>query len=183
VVEAPPPAPAPPVDGEEQPDVGLRTFDEINATMAAITGVPPTRAAIATTYERLRQQLPTVEPVGTFLASHQTGIAQLAIRYCAELVDDEDLRKEFFPDVDFDETASAFFATTAGRNAVIDPLIEKAVGTGLIAQPSDTDIRTELNWLIDRLIADGAGDEDGRTEVVVKASCAAVLGSGTMLLH
>ena len=37
--EAAPLTPPPPPDGAPQPDVGVRVFDEINATMSQITGV------------------------------------------------------------------------------------------------------------------------------------------------
>ena len=75
--------PTPPVidlpDNPSAPDYGVRTFDEINATFSNITGVPITTASVAGTYATVKQQLPTVESASAFLASHQTGIAQLAM--------------------------------------------------------------------------------------------------------
>lgn len=69
--------------------VGLRTFDEINATMSALTGV--SSAAVVNDdasddalkgFNTLKGQLPDSENVSGFLPSHQTAIASLAGRYC-----------------------------------------------------------------------------------------------------
>jgi hypothetical protein len=57
------------------------------------------------------------------------------------------------------------------------------VGTGLATQPSLPEVRTELDGLIDRLTACGAGCDSNRTATVVKASCAAVIGSASTLLQ
>ena len=43
---------------------------------------------VAATFASVKQQLPTVEAIDAFLASHQTGVAQLAIAYCSAMVDD-----------------------------------------------------------------------------------------------
>ena len=68
-------------------DIGVRTFDEINATMAAVTGVSPNTAAVKSTFINIRQSLPAVDSIEAFLSSHQTAIAQLAIQYCDALVE------------------------------------------------------------------------------------------------
>ena len=41
-----------------------------------------TAAHVEETYQELRQSLPAIEDVNTFLSSHQVAIAQLAIQYC-----------------------------------------------------------------------------------------------------
>ena len=69
-------------------DIGFRTFDKINATMAAVTGVSSNTAAVKSTYTNIRQSLPAVDSIEAFLSSHQTAIAQLAIQYCGVMVDD-----------------------------------------------------------------------------------------------
>jgi len=51
-----------------RPTIGLRVFDEINATMAEVTGVSPTQPEVRETFDRVRQQLPTVENIEGFLA-------------------------------------------------------------------------------------------------------------------
>lgn len=178
-VEPPLPAVQPPPDGDPQPQWGLRTFEEINATMSAITGVPITDAAVAQTYATVRQALPSVETLGTFVASHQSGIAQLAIAYCNAMVNDGTLRQGFFPALDLGQSA----ATAANRDAIVDPLLARVVGQGLLTQPTAAEVSGELNALIDTLTAGGAGTSPGRTATVAKAACATVLGSAVITLH
>ncbi len=170
------PIPAPPVGGV-QPQLGVRTFERINATMAQITGVPPTTPSVAQTYATVQQQLPTVPQVNAFLASHQTGVAQLAIAYCSALVDDNTLRASFFPGLDLTQPASTYFSSAGNRQLVVGPLVAKGVGTGLTTQP---DPSAELNTLIQQLASSSA---PGRTAIVTKAACAAVLGSAAVLLQ
>jgi hypothetical protein len=183
--EPAPPPPAVPLDLPPQPDIGVRTFDRLNRSMSEITGVPTSNPAVAQTFQQVKQQLPTVENLNAFLASHQTGIAQLAIKYCGALVDDAAKRQAFFPALDVGQSASAFFGASgsAGRSAVIDPLLANVVGSNLLTQPSDVQVRSELDALISKLTAGAAGTLPGRTATVAKAACAAVLGSGTLTLQ
>jgi cytochrome c553 len=178
---APPPAAA--VDLPQRPDIGLRTFERISATMSSITGVPTTNAAVAQTYDRVKQQLPTVESIETFLASHQVAVSQLAIEYCNALAEDTTLRASVFPGFDFNAPAGSYLSVQANRDLLINPLIARGIGTNIGTQPSDTAVRTELNSLIGRLTACGAGCAPDRTRTVAKAACAAVVGSATTLLQ
>lgn len=182
VVEADPPAAPTPADGEEASDIGLKTFDEINASMSVMTGIPKTQSDVANTFNTIKQQLPTVETIDGFLSAHQMAVTQLAIQYCNALVEDNTLNASFFPSFDFNEDASTAF-DVAGRDLVIDPLLANFVGASLTTQPADADIETELNSLIDTLTACGGSCASDRTKTVVKASCAAVLGSAVMLVQ
>jgi len=96
-------------------------------------------------------------------------------------VSDTTRRNAFFPGFDFDEDAGTAF-DDAGRALIKAPLMENFVGTSLSTQPADADIETELDALMGRL-APCTGDCDDRTETVVKASCAAVLGSAVTLIQ
>ncbi len=181
--EPAPLAPPPPPDGVPLPAIGLRTFDEIAASMATMTGVPRSDPAVAETYERVREQLPTVENIDGFLSAHQVGIAQLAIEYCNSLVDDPVRRSAYFPGFDFSAPAGQAFDTAAERDLIVVPLVTRAVGTGLSTQPASAEVRAELDGLIGRLTACGAGCDSSRTPTVVKASCAAVIGGASTLLQ
>lgn len=173
-----PPMPSPPVPADSSnPELGLRTFDEVNQSMSNITGVPVTNAAVAGTYDLVKQALPSTESIDTFGSSQQMGVAQLAISYCDAMVEDTALRNAFFggaPDVN----------TQGGRDAMITSIVGKAIGTNLASQPSDSEVRTELNALITRLAASCGGSCDAtRTATIAKASCAAALGSAALLLQ
>src|SRR5262249_44212331 len=73
--------PSPAVDLAPQSDIGVRTFEQLNQSMSLITGVPTTNSGVRSTYLQVQQQLPPVPNMQAFLASHQTGVAQLAIKY------------------------------------------------------------------------------------------------------
>lgn len=181
VVEASGTAPVA-VDQDAKPDIGLRTFDEINATMAKVTTVSPQVTDVNSTYTTIKQQLPTIEDIDTFLSSQQVAIAQLAIAYCDALVEDSTLRTAYFPGFDFSASANTAFSDS-GRDQIIDPLLAHMLGATLATQPSNADVSGEINDLIDTLTACGGGCAADRTKTVVKASCAAVLGSATTLLQ
>jgi hypothetical protein len=182
-------------NGTPQPTIGMRTFEEISATMSKLTGIPATNANVAQTYNTVKQQLPTVESIDTFLASHQTAVAQLAIEYCNALVEDTGLRASYFPGLNFSATANTYFASQGNRDLVINPLLTKMVGTTISTQPTEASIRTALEdttvdpqsglpyGLIPRLIAGPGPFASDRTATVTKAACAAILGSGTVLLQ
>jgi mono/diheme cytochrome c family protein len=181
--------------------VGLRTFDELNATLSNITGVPQTNQRVRDTYSLVKQALPAIEKFGTFGPSQQTALAQLAMQYCNVMVDDPALRSAFFGSLDGSGTGSAVFGTgtptpNANRALLIDALISKAVGSGFTTEVTPTEIRTELNglWdpntnalitagLIDRLVSGPTGGAATGGRTVMKASCGAVLGSGAILIQ
>jgi len=172
------PMPDPPVLADSSnPEVGLRTFDEINQTMSDITGVPITNPGANSTYLLVRQALPSVESIDTFGSSQQMGIAQLAISYCDAMVEDGSLRNAFFG-------GAIDINSQSGRDAMISSIVTKAVGTNLSTQPNDTEVRTELNGLVTKLAATCGGSCNAqRSATIAKASCAAAIGSAAMLLQ
>lgn len=167
---------------------GVRTFDEINATMAAVTGVDPETPAVDATYQSLRQSLPTISNPQAFLSSHQVAIAQLAIEYCNALVEGPGAGA-YFNNFDFAQAPAAAYAGGA-RNQIIDPLLDNIMGLGLASQPDRLDVMDELGYfttngvrpnnLIDRLIA---SPDNPNSASIAKGVCAAVLGSGVMLVQ
>lgn len=188
-----------PVDGDPASDIGLRTFDEINATMAAITGIATTTPAVQSTFERIKQQLPTKEDINTFLSAHEIAISQLAIEYCSALVDDTTARTAYFPGFTFPADANAV-SDADWSNLVITPLMNRVQGLNLLTQPDTANASAELLQLInnpadvrtdngttdgepDGLAKCNGGCPAGRTELVVKATCAAALGSAVTLVQ
>ncbi len=169
--------------------IGVRTFDEINATMSALTGVPTTEFFVDATFQSLRQSLPAIEEPSAFLSSHQVAVAQLAIEYCNALIEDRGTVSTavYFPGFDFDATPAVAYGN---RAAFITPLVDTIMGTGLLTQPDAVDVENEIGYnafdagtqrpqnLIDRLIAGGTD-----TRSIAKGTCAAVLGSAAMLVQ
>jgi hypothetical protein len=178
-----PVAPAAPADADPVPDIGLRTFDEISASMSAITGVSMVESSVSVTFETIKQQLPSVENVNGFLSSHQVAIAQLSIEYCNALIESTSLRGSFFPGFDFSASAQQAFDTSGERDLLIDPLLNRTLGISVTTQPDPAAVKSELNSLIDTLTVCGGSCAADRTLTVAKATCAATIGSAAMLLQ
>lgn len=160
-------------------DIGVRTFDGINASLASMTGISPNTPTVKTAYNNVRQSLPAVVDINAFLSSHQTSIAQLAITYCAALVNDSAASANYFPGLNFSGNI------VAQKNLLVGPLVARAVGTNVSSQPV-ADATTQLNTLVDTLCsgANATACANGtRTPTVAKAVCGAAMGSATMLVR
>ena len=194
--------------GGTAPDIGLRTFDEINATYSALTGVPR-NGSVAATYNTIRRQLPSVEDLQAFMSSHHMAATQLAASYCDALVQSPALRQDLFAGFDFSRQVAD--AGIDWRNQIVAPLLDRAINSGLVSDTDRTGMLDDLelmitdsrdrapfafingNWVPDPDPArhnkrDGliyclndAPCPASRTEDVVKATCTAVLGSAVVL--
>lgn len=171
-------------DLDPQPEIGIRTFAEINASLSAMTGIPVTNAGVKSTYDTVEQQMPSAEDVRGFLVAHQMGITQLAVKYCNTLASDSSLSAAYFP-------AFTGQFTAAGRIAVIDPLMEAMIAhtipseaAQLANQPLVTDTQTHLDSLIDTMTAScGTSCSTNVVQNTITAVCAAAMGSAVMLVQ
>ena len=172
-----------PISADSDPvaDIGVCIFDEINAAMAAATGVSTSQEDVFETFSAVRQQLPASSNIEGFLSSQQMGITQLAISYCNTLIEDPTLRSELFPAFDFTSGPGTAFAGS-NRDDLLDPLMARTLQSGSVtSQPDVTLVRSELNTLIDLLAA--SGNDATRTRTIAKASCASLLGSAAVLIQ
>ena len=168
------------VDVPRPSDIGVRTFEELEATFAGITGLNPNTTSVRNTYLNVKQQLPTTENFQGFLSAHQVGLAQLAISYCSALVESDTARGQFWGSP---EVLSANLASQPGRDRLIDPLLAKILGAQQLGSNPDTAVvKAELEDLIsNRLCLSGC--DPVRTRTVVKAVCAAALGNAVTLIQ
>ncbi len=187
--------------------IGIRTFDEIAATYGEILEVDrlivytangETAAHIDETYQELRQSLPAIEDINTFLSSNQVAIAQLAIQYCDAAIGSNanpnpDAEGKIWTAFDFNQAAATAFSA-ANRHNFTDPLIARAAGqtsggAQLGSQPTYVTVYDEIaafqnagglrpDNLIDRLLA-GSSD----TRAIAKGVCATVIGSAVTLVQ
>ena len=65
--------------------------------------------------------------------------------------------------------------------AVVNALLGRMVDPALLTDPVQAEIESELHLLIDQLAP--GGNNAARTETVVKATCAALLGSAVTLVQ
>ncbi len=180
-------------------DIGLRTFEEINNTMAEVTGVSAQTDDGSSTFSTVKQQLPSVENIEGFVSAHQVAITQLSFDYCSSLIEDSALRSAFFGGgFDFNANVDSAFANkSATIDALATSLYNRMISTNLATAPSYNEIRTELSSDTDG-DSDGIGDglyerltngcssncgDAARTRTIVKGMCTAVLGSAAMLIQ
>jgi len=206
-----PAAPAAPIDPAAPvvSDIGFRTFEEINASISAITGVPVTNTQVRNVYNDYIQQLPTVEAIDAFLPSHQMAIAQLVLTSCSELVD---TNPGYFGGFVFGQNETVAFDSTAKRDQIIDPLLTAVANfngvENLTSQPTEAELRATLadpglvdlvsdtnvvlanySSLIDHMITNCTPstvttcNNPARTRQIVKAVCAAAVGGAVTLVQ
>lgn len=176
--------------------IGVRTFDEINATFAAVTGVSPEEPSVDGTYFNLRQSLPAIEAPKAFLSSHQVAIAQLAFEYCNALMENRGTisTAAMFPGFNFGAAPATAYAN---RDALIQPLVDRVMGVAIQSQPDYIVVRDELGFnvfdpiterpdnLIDRMIAPNPDplESQADTRGIAKGACGAILGSAIALVQ
>ena len=178
----------PPMTADNTPraDWGIATFERVNRSMSAITGVPITNTTVSALYNSEQQSLPPAPQIDAFLPAHQTAITQLATAYCGQLVDTQSLRDAFFGtglDASITATAAAFFGTatpnTANRSIVINALIAKAIGTNV-----DTTVATAANNELDALLTRVPTlSATATVSQATRAACTAVLASAAVTLQ
>jgi hypothetical protein len=175
------------------PRIGVRTFDAINATFAAVTTVDPQNIDVNMTFENLRQSLPATFEAKAFLSSHQVAIAQLAFEYCSVLIDGPNA-PAFFNNFDFTQSPAAAYGGTS-RNQVIDPLIDNIMGIAVMSQPDFVIVQDELGYalpngirpdnLIDQMMIPNPDplEPQADTRGIAKGVCGAILGSAAALVQ
>lgn len=174
------------------PKSGVRTFDQVNNTMSALTGISVTTTNVNNVYTQLRQQLPSGSNVMSFLPSQQVGIAKLATEYCDALVENTTARAAFFnttPAFEFGSAVATAFSTQAKKDLITNTLINKMIGVNFANQPTATESYTEVNTLINDLVAAAnvavapLTIDQVRTRSIVKGACTTVLSSAALMVH
>jgi hypothetical protein len=143
--------------GEGGADIAMRTFDEINASFSALTGVPVasnlvsnvTGKTVAQTFNSVRRALSSVEDFQAFMSSHQMAATQLAAAYCDGLVQDVALREAIFPaPPSFDFSTPVADPGIDWRTHIVVPLVDRAINAGLLSDVARTRIIDEVELLI-----------------------------------
>jgi hypothetical protein len=146
---------APTFTGGEAPDVAMRTFDEINATLSTLTGVPMgsdavspvTGKTVTETFAAVRRALPGVAEFNAFMSSHQMAATQLTAAYCDALVQDPVLRRQVFAG-GFNFAANVANPGIDWRGDIVAPLVDRAANEGLLAASDRQQILDEVELLI-----------------------------------
>jgi hypothetical protein len=197
----PAPTPPPPTAQNLPPasDIGVRTFDEIDATLSTVTGVSSLDPGVQATYAEVRQSLPAIPSIEAFLSSHQAAIGQLAIEYCNtmvnEMVANPTLAAQRFPGFPFTlGTAVAWPAAgSPTEDLFFDPLLDRLLGTvaaPIGSAPDRAAVKAELTTLVHGGHAPRPGlvnmvpaTDAARTQAIAKGVCAAAIGNGAALVQ
>ena len=157
---------------------GVRTFEEINATMAELTDIPITNSTVRPVFLELQQQLPGGPALQGFLASNQMGISKLALTYCGELVDDANERADVFGTIDL----ATVFDTPTSQSNIVTTLYNRMIGQNITGQPSLTEVSDLLigtGGLLERLCPAGNCGA-ARNATILKSMCVSVLSSAAV---
>lgn len=206
IFQEPVPTSTPPPPGAEDfgdpvPTLGIRNFDRVNASMAALTGVDPQTPDVDATFEELTQQLPGGTDLRSFVSANQVGVAKLGIEYCDALVGDGNpgtqvLRDQYFAAAagvfPWDSPPATAFANPADVDLITDPLLDDMMGAGLRGDVMGSPARDQVEALLDQLIVDLSASCGGAleppcdadyTRSIVKGLCTAVVSSGAVHIH
>ncbi len=169
----PPSAPPAPLPDEPEPELGLRTFSQINDTMSSLTGINPNQNVVLASYTELRDSLPTTPYLLSFAAAQQIAIQRLATTYCGAIVNDSANCDNFFGACSIDGNAKDQVATV---------LYDRLIGDNIANQPDRADVATEIVRIVDDLgCANGCNGAEA--QIALQASCAAVLSSGAVTVN
>lgn len=161
-------------------DIGVRTFGEINASLAAMTGVP--EADVRTTYEQVKQALPGQPNADGFVAAQQMGITQLAVKYCNVMANNPAYVSALFPGLNMSQSHFDNASRTLIKQQLMKALLAHAVkgdGSSLANQPTSAEVDTALDPLFTTM--DSCSSDCAKKTLT--AACAASLGSAVMLIH
>lgn len=132
-------SPSPAVNPVVNDNILVHSFEEIDATLSKLTGVP--RTDIASTYSSVIQALPATHDPSAYKSANQMAVTQLAISYCSQMVDNQvtadtagNNTNKYFPNLTFNKSSSTITSTTGTNqpglsftqddvNDIVQPLI------------------------------------------------------------
>lgn len=156
-------------------DVGIKNFEQINETMAALTGVNPMTNSVRNTFNDLETQLPTGNNLKSFLAANQVAITKLAAEYCDELVDDGALRASVWPGFNFGNTPNQVLSNNTQKVNLINQTLNRFWGSGLGGDRSSSQL--EMLSLTNELLNGENLGSSTTTRTTIKGLCTAALAS------
>lgn len=161
---------------KENPTVGFRNFDQINATYSALTGVPSTDGVVARAFSELRANLPTTNEISSITSGQVSSYLKLASFYCDVAMNDFELRTAILGD-DFDFALPPQQAF-ANPDAVVDSILNKFFRPGYSNLNEAESDRTMLKQLLAEIIV---GKDNTRN--VAMGLCTAVLSSAGVTVY
>lgn len=169
----PPSAPPQPVADVPEAVFGVRTFSQLNDTMSILTGIDANQNTVLAMYTEIRDSLPSTPDMLAFGPAQQIAIQRLATSYCGAVVSDSATCDGFFGNCSIDGNAKDQVATS---------LYDRLIGDNIAEQPDRADVTSEIVSMIDDL-ACANGCNGAEAQVVLQATCAAVLSSAAITVN
>lgn len=175
-VETPtPPIATPLVDlPVEDPAVGIKTFDRMYATLAAVTGIDATTPALLSTYQEFRASLPSNPDPRAFSGATQTVVAKLSLEFCDMWVE-SGMAANVLTDVNFNQSPSDVFGN--GGAAEVAGAVASHFFTGTLSGEPLMNATTELTNLL------MAFENTNSTPNAIKAACQASTASAAVMMQ
>jgi len=172
---------------------GMRTFEEINATMAELTEVSLNNSTVRSAYLGLTQQLPGAADLQGFLASNQISIAKLAASYCSVLVDTaspafDTKRMNVFGSGTTSINPDTVLTSAAGISNVESSLYAQMVGQNINGQMSEALFKSliDTNLIDTGTLCPPTGDgtcDATQSRNALKSMCTAALSSAAITMQ
>lgn len=158
----------------EAPIVGMKTFDRMYATMAAVTGIDATTPELLSLYQEFRASLPSNPDPAAFSGATQTVVGKLALEFCNAWVE-EGLAQTLLTDVDLSQNPSNVFGN--GGADEIAQVLATHFFTGSLSGEPLAQATTELSNLLDAFI------DTNNTSNAIKAVCQASTASAAIMMQ
>lgn len=157
--------------------VGVRSFDEVNSTMAVLTGITG-NATITNRYNGLKSKLPVDNDIKSFSFSTQNAIAVLAAEYCNALVNNTMYATQLQQTIGTFNT-NTLPATAFGNgvgNMIAQNMLNRFWGSNYSTLPNGATTQATIVTLLNDLIA-GEPNTATTTRRALVGACASVLAS------
>ena len=160
--------------------LGLRNFDQINATMAVLTGIPTANPAVAKEYQsRLKALLPAGRTIDQFRGAVQVSIFKLAVEYCDAMMQSEAVTPKILTNFNLKAPPSVALGPEGKKN-----LVSGITGNfWLIQSESSREGEKKLSNLIDELMMGRTLSTANQTMAIAKAVCSAALASSHVTFY
>ena len=158
--------------------MGIRNYDQINFTLAKLTGISRETLAVSAAFAELKNKLPMNNDIKSLTAAQLSAVTKLSAQYCDEMAGNATARTTVLPSLNFSQPPSQAFADA---QVTAKELIEHFWGKdykSLADQKNDVQIISEL---ITEMKA-GKPETIVTTKNVVMGACTAVIISSPVLI-
>jgi hypothetical protein len=174
------PSPPDPTVQQVVIQAGMRNFEQVNATMSALTGV--SQGAVSAQFATLTTALPTDTDVQSFVGSNQVSVFKLAVEYCnAVNADPTKVTAVFGQGVTTTGTLGTVFSD-AGKTQIATSLVNNFWGSNLATNPPEDQSVAQLTQLMDDLLTGKDLTSATLTPAVLTAVCSAALSTAQVTL-